>query len=133
MSVTLNRAYQGFTAGQTAEFTAELEAALIAQGLASAATANTSTSGAITSNTMTGMATIPIGSSSVVVTNSLVGANSVVMAVVSQAAADATLLRVERVVCAAGSFTIYGTANATAATVVTWSVQSPSLASGNVL
>ncbi len=125
MSVLLNRAYGGFSAGQTAEFTAELEAALIAQGLASAATANTVTAGAITSNTLSGTAIIPTGSSSVVVTNSYVNANSVVNAVVSQAAADGTLLRVERVVPAAGSFTIYGTANATANTTVTWNVAPP--------
>lgn len=125
MSVTLLRAYQGSNAGQTLELSQELEAALVAQGIAVAATANTSSSGAQTQNTWTGMATIPIGASSVVITNSLVNANSVVMAVVSQAAADGTLLRVERVVCAAGSFTIYGTAAATAATVVTWAVQAP--------
>ncbi|MDR7094151.1 hypothetical protein [Hydrogenophaga laconesensis] len=125
MSVTLIRAYGGSAAGQTLELSQELEAALIAQGLASAATANTSSSGAQTQNTYGGMATIPIGASSVVITNSLVNANSVVMAVVSQAAADGTLLRVERVVPAAGSFTIYGTAAATAATVVTWAIQSP--------
>lgn len=125
MSVTLLRAYQGSNAGQTLELSQELEAALVAQGFAVAATANTSSSGAQTQNTYAGMATIPIGASSVVITNSLVNANSVVMAVVSQAAADGTLLRVERVVSAAGSFTIYGTAAATAATVVTWAIQSP--------
>lgn len=125
MSVTLNRAYGGLNAGQTGEFSAELEAALIAQGIAVAATANTSTTGAITQNTYVGMATVAIGASSVVVTNSLVNANSVVFAQVSQASADSTFLRVERVVCAAGSFTIYGTATATAATVVTWAIQVP--------
>lgn len=125
MSVTLNRAYGGLSAGQTGEFSAELEAALIAQGIAVAATANTSTAGAITQNTYVGMATVAIGAASVVVTNSLVNANSVVFAQVSQAAADGTFLRVERVVCAAGSFTIYGTAAATAATVVTWALQVP--------
>lgn len=122
MSVTLNRAYAGLAAGQTAELTAELEAALVAQGLASTATANTSTAGALTQNTYSGLATIAIGASSVVITNNLVSAQSVVYAVVSQAAADATLLRVERVVCANGSFTIYGTAAATAATTVAWSI-----------
>lgn len=125
MSVTLNRAYGGLSAGQTAEFSQELEAALIAQGLATAATANTATGGALTQNTYTGMAIAPIGAASVVITNSLVNANSVVGAWVSQAAADGTLLRVERVVCANGSFTIYGTAAATAATVITWAVLSP--------
>jgi hypothetical protein len=124
MSVTLIRAYGGSAAGQTLELSQELEAALIAQGLATAATANTSSTGAQTQNTWSGMASIAAGSSSVVITNSLVNANSVVFAVVSQAAADGTLLRVERVVCAAGSFTIYGTANATATTVITWAIVS---------
>ena len=54
-----------------------------------------------------------------------VNANTYVTAVVSQAAADGTLLRVERVVPAAGSFTIYGTAGATAATTVDWSIVNP--------
>jgi hypothetical protein len=44
------------------------------------------------------------------------------MAVVAQTTADTTLLRVERVVPAAGSFTIYGTANATATTRIDWCV-----------
>ena len=125
MSVTLLRAYQGSNAGQTLELSQELEASLIAQGFAVAATANTSSSGAQTQNTFSGVATIPIGSSSVVITNSNVTANSVVLAVVAQAAADGTLLRVERVVPAAGSFTIYGTAAATAATIVNWVVVVP--------
>lgn len=125
MSVTLLRAYGGSAVGQTLELSQELEAALVAQGLAVAATANTSSSGAQTQNTFSGVATIPIGSSSVVITNSNVTANSVVLAVVAQAAADGTLLRVERVVPAAGSFTIYGTANATAATIVNWVVVAP--------
>ena len=64
--------------------------------------------------------TSQVAASSVVITHPWVTANSIVMAVVSQAAADGTLLRVERVVPAAGSFTIYGTANATAATTIAW-------------
>lgn len=125
MSVTLLRAYQGSTVGQTVEYSQELEAALIAQGFAVAATANTSTQGAVTQNSISGMVTFAIGAASLVVTNSNVSANSVVVAVVSQAVADGTLLRVERVVCANGSFTIYGTAAATAATVVTWALVTP--------
>jgi hypothetical protein len=125
MSVLLLRPYQGMSAGQTVELSQDLDAALIAQGLASAATANTSSSGAQTQNTFSGLATIAAGASSVVITNNLVTANSVVMAVVAQAAADGTLLRVERVVPAAGSFTIYGTANATAATLVNWFLATP--------
>jgi hypothetical protein len=60
----------------------------------------------------------------VVITHPAVTASSVVVAVVAQAAADGTLLRVERVNPAAGSFTIFGTANATAATTVAWAIVS---------
>ena len=56
------------------------------------------------------------------VTNNLVTANSKVWAVVAQASADGTLLRVERVLTADGSFTIYGTANATAVTLIDWAL-----------
>jgi hypothetical protein len=122
MAVLLNRSYGGFSAGSTAEFTAEVEAALIAQNLASSASVANVTTGAQTSNTWSGTAAIPIGSSSVVITNSLITANSKVWAVVAQAAADGTLLRVERVVPAAGSVTIYGTANATAVTLIDWAI-----------
>ena len=122
MTISLNKAYGGAPAGAIVSFTSELEAALIAQGLAVASTrANTST-GAQTQNTLQGTAAIPAGASSVVITNSLVDANSHVVAKVAQAAADGTLLRVERVVCAAGSFTIYGTANATATTLIDWEI-----------
>jgi hypothetical protein len=65
---------------------------------------------------------IAAGSSSVVVTNANVDANSKIYAVVNQAAADGTLLRVERIVPAAGSFTIFGTANATATTSIDWTL-----------
>lgn len=122
MTISLNKAYGGAPAGAIVSFTSELEAALIAQGLAVASTrANTST-GAQTQNTLQGTAAIAAGASSVVITNSLVDANSHVVAKVAQAAADGTLLRVERVVCAAGSFTIYGTANATATTLIDWEI-----------
>jgi len=122
MTVSLTKAYSGAAAGAVVSFTTELETALIAQGLAVAsARANTST-GAQTLNAAQGTAAIPAGASSVVVTNNQVDANSHVTAKVAQASADGTLLRVERVVCAAGSFTIYGTANATATTLVDWEI-----------
>lgn len=125
MSVLLNRAYAGFVAGTIAEFSSELEAALIAQGIATT-NAGPATSGAQSNSVYQGQAVIPIGASSVVITNPNIDANSKVWAVVSQAAADGTLLRVERVVPAAGSVTIYGTANATAATVIDWAIIVPS-------
>ena len=122
MTVLLNRAYQGYLTGTIVTLPSSTEAALIAQGLAVASTAASTTVGAVTVTAMAGQAAVAAGASSVVVTNPLVDVNSVVMAVVSQAAADTTLLRVERVVPAAGSFTIFGTANATATTLVRWAI-----------
>ena len=121
MTVLLNKAYGGSATGTIREFSSELEDALVAQGIASASVA-TVTTGAQTSDTWSGTAAVPIGSSSVVVTNNLVKANSKVWAVVAQATADGTLLRVERVVPADGSFTIHGTANATAVTIIDWAI-----------
>lgn len=122
MAVTLLRAYGGTPAGQVVEFTSELETALVAQGIASTASVANVTTGAQTQNTFSGTAAIAAGSSSVVITNSNITANSKVWAVVAQAAADGTLLRVERVVPAAGSVTIYGTAAATATTLIDWAI-----------
>lgn len=125
MTVLLNRAYAGYAAGAIVELEASTEAALIAQGLASTSAA-TPTVGAATANVTSGSAAIAAGASSVVITNGFVTASSKVWACVGQAAADGTLLRVERVVPAAGSFTIYGTANATATTVIDWCILNPS-------
>jgi hypothetical protein len=123
MTVLLTKAYGGSPAGAVVSYTSELEAALIAQGLATASTRASTTTGAQTQNALQGTAAIAAGASSVVVTNDKVDANSHVTAKVAQAAADATLLRVERVVCAAGSFTIFGTANATATTLIDWEIE----------
>lgn len=125
MTVTLNRSYAGYPAGAVVELTTDSESALIAQGLASSAAATLITTGAATANAMSGTAAIAAAGVSVVITNSMVDANSKVMAVVAQAVADVSLLRVERVVCAAGSFTIYGTAAATATTFIDWVVLVP--------
>lgn len=122
MTVALTRSYAGAPAGAVISLTTEAEAALVAQGLATASARASTTTGAQTQNALQGTAAIAAGASSVVITNSLVDANSHVVAKVAQAAADTTLLRVERVVCAAGSFTIFGTANATATTLIDWEI-----------
>lgn len=122
MAVTLLKSYAGNNAGTVREFSKELEAALVAQGLANASVVGSVSTGAQTCNTWSGTVAVPIGASSVVVTNDIVKANSKVWAVVSQATADGTLLRVERIVPADGSFTIYGTANATAITLIDWAI-----------
>lgn len=120
MTVLLKNGYAGYLAGTTVMLPTNVETALIAQGLASTALAANITTGAVTANVLQGRVAVAAGASSVVVTNNLVDANTKVDAVVAQAAADGTLLRVERVLCAAGSFTIYGTANATATTFIDW-------------
>lgn len=126
MPVLLNRGYNGLPAGNTEMLTpTALESSLISQGAASSALAANITTGAKTYNGTQGRVAIAAGSSSVTVTNSLVDANTKVWAVVAQAAADVTLLRVERILTAAGSFTIYGTANATATTFIDWAILPP--------
>lgn len=76
------------------------------------------TPGAATINSPSGRVAIAAGASSVVVTNSQATLGGTVMAIINQATADATLTQIVRISTAAGSFTIYGNANATAATVV---------------
>lgn len=126
MTVILNRAYNGLPAANVEMLTpTALETSLIAQGLASAGAAANITTGAKTYNGTQGRVAVAAGSSSVVVTNALVDANTKIWACVAQAAADGTLLRVERIVAAAGSFTIYGTANATATTFIDWAILPP--------
>lgn len=127
MTVKLNsnRAYMGALAGTTVKLQTNVENALKAQGLAQTDVDANITQGNVTLNLQTGTAVAAIGAASVVITNSLVDANTKVIAYVSQVAADGTFLRVERVVPAAGSFTIYGTAAATAATQIDWYVVLP--------
>lgn len=117
--ISLNRAYGGYAANTIVELPADTEAALIAQGLG-VTSAGPATSGAVTTTYNAGSVTIGIGASSIVVTAQQCTTNSKVCAYVAQAAADGTLLRVERTVCAQGSFTIFGTANATAPVSIDW-------------
>jgi len=126
MTVLLNRSYGAYASGQIVSLPASTEAALIAQNLAQASTA-LPTAGPINSNEYQGDAVIPIGAASVVVTNPHVTLGSNISAVVAQAAGDTTLTSVLRVVPANGSFTIYGPANATAATRVHWAILSSGL------
>jgi hypothetical protein len=122
MSVLLLRPYLGNAAGTVVEFPASTEASLIAQNIAQTALTSASTPGNFTTNTPSGTAAIAIGAGNVVITNPLINANSIVLAYVAQAAADTTLTSIVRVVPAAGSVTLYGNANATAATLVDWAI-----------
>lgn len=123
--ILLNRPYQGYLAGTIVEMATSTEAALIAQGFA-VTSAGPVTGGNVNAGSLNaGSVGVAIAAASVVVTSSNVTAESKVFAVVAQAAADATALRVERIVCAAGSFTIYVTAAATALTLVDWVLMTP--------
>jgi hypothetical protein len=80
------------------------------------ATDSSATPGAATINKPSGQVAIAAGASSVVVTNNTVTTTSVVLCVLQTA--DATLNDLRTVIPAAGSFTITGNANATAAVKV---------------
>jgi hypothetical protein len=125
MAVLLNKGYAGLASGNTVQLPTNTESSLVSQGLASTALATALTTGALTCNLLSGRVAVAAGASSLVVTNANVDANSKVVAYVNQAAADGTFLRVERIVPAAGSFTIYGTAAATATTFVDWAIVVP--------
>lgn len=117
-----SKGYAGYLPATVVNLPTSLEAALVAQGFATASTVASTTTGAVTANIYSGICAIAAGSGSIVITNNLVDASTKIWAVVSQAAADGTLLRVERIVAAAGSFTIFGTANATATTLIMWAI-----------
>ena len=87
-------------------------------GLQAVSTDSSGTPGAATINTTSGRCAIAAAATSVVITNSLVTAASKVFVKINQAAADVTLTSASRVSTAAGSFTIFGNAAATAAVVV---------------
>jgi hypothetical protein len=118
--LTLNRAYGGYAAGTIVQLPKDTEDALIAQGLGVTSAAGPVTGGAATSSYFSGRAGVAIAATSVVITHASCNVSSQVFAVVAQAAADGTALRVERVVPAAGLFTIHVTAAATALTTVNW-------------
>lgn len=126
MAVLLNRGYMGLLAGTTTAISTSADQALVAQGLATFATKASVTPGNVIANVFSGTVAIPAGSSSVTITNSFIDQNTKVLANIAQAAADGTLTSIQRVVPvsgsggASGSVTIYGNANATAATLVDW-------------
>jgi hypothetical protein len=123
MTVALTSPYGAYASGAVVSLPKSTEDALVTQGRASSSSA-APTTGAVSSNEFSGRVAIAAGASSLVVTCPWVTVNSKIYAVVAQAAADGTLLRVERILPAAGSFTIYGTANATATTVIDWAILS---------
>lgn len=117
--VLLNRPYAGYAAGTIVQLPTNVEASLISQGFA-VNSAGPVTAGAVTTTQSSGRVAVAAGQSSVVVTNPAVNGESKIYAVVAQSTADTTFTSVVRVVPAAGFFTIFGPANATAATTIDW-------------
>lgn len=122
MTIALTRSYAGYPAGTNAQFDTPTETALVQQGFGSI-TAALPTAGAMSTTQPNGRATIATGTLSVVVSNPSVTTQSKVTASINQATADGTLTSILRVVPAAGSFTVYGNANATAPVAVDWVIQ----------
>ncbi len=123
MAVLLTQPYAGYATGTVVNINTATELALIAQSRAVASTVASTTTGAVIANLNQGICAVAAAAGSIVITNNLCDASTHVTAYVSQAAADVTLLRVERIVPAAGSFTIYGTAAATATTLIAWRLE----------
>lgn len=122
--VQLASSYAGYAAGAIVELPASTEAALIASGRATASN-GPPTAGPVSTTALSGALQIAAGQASITITNAVIVPQSIIWAVVAQAAADATALRVERIVCAAGVATIYVTAAATAGTVIDWCILNP--------
>jgi hypothetical protein len=123
MAINLNRQYMGLLAGTVVGLSSNVENNLIASGMASANASKANiTPGNVAYAGIQGTVAIAVGANSVTITNPLIDANTKVMANIAQAAADGTLTSLVRIVPAAGSVTIYGNANATAAVVVDWSI-----------
>lgn len=121
MAINLNKNYMGLQAGTVVGLSTPVESGLIASGMATANASKANiTPGAITYQGTQGTVVFGAGASSLVITNPLIDANTKVGAAIAQAAADATMTSIARIVPAAGSVTIYANAAATAATVVDW-------------
>lgn len=101
-------AINGATVGQTTP------AAVKTSNLAATFTDSSATPGNVTNSSPRGRAAFAAGASSVVVTSTLVTAGS--MIIVNLRTTDATLTVIETALSAAGSFTVWGNAAATAAT-----------------
>ena len=124
--ILLSRAYDGYVSGTIVQLQTSIEAALVAQGLASVSAGPVTPGPVNAGNQNTGRVGIAAAASSLTVTSASITAESKVVVSIAQAAADGTALYIARVVCAAGSFTIYPNAAPTAALAVDWAVLNPS-------
>ena len=119
-----SRPIQGYQPGTVVELSASTEAALVAAGQASVSS-GPPTPGNVSCTATNGCCAIAAAAASVTITNPLINLQTILYAVIAQAAADGTLTSVQRVVCSNGSATIYGNAAATAAVSVDWAILNP--------
>ncbi|OLD92633.1 MAG: hypothetical protein AUG84_00825 [Chloroflexi bacterium 13_1_20CM_4_66_7] len=119
--ILLGRAYRGYAAGTIVQLQTSMEAALIAQGIATAS-AGPVTPGAVTTDLSTGRLGIAAAGTSVVLTNPNITTESKIIAYLSNAAADGTALYITRITPAAGSVTFTLNAAATAAVAIDWAI-----------
>jgi hypothetical protein len=117
--VLLSRSYGGYPAGTIVQLQTNVEAALVAQGLATVS-AGPVTPGAVSTTQVAGRVGIAAAGASVVVTNPLFTTESKFAAYLSNAAADGTATSITRITPANGSVTFTLNAAATAAVAIDW-------------
>lgn len=117
--ILLNRSYAGYPAGTIIQLQTVVEAALVAQGLASVS-AGPVTPGAVSTTEMQGRVGIAAAGASVVVSNPSFTTETKFSAYLSNAAADGTATSITRITPAAGSVTFTLNAAATAAVAIDW-------------
>lgn len=117
--VLLNRPYRGYAAGTIVQLQTSVEAALVAQGLASTS-AGPVTPGAVSTDLPQGRVGIAAAGTSVVITNPNFTTESKFLAYLSNAAADTTATSITRITPASGSVTFTLNAAATAAVAIDW-------------
>jgi len=116
--ILLGRAYRGYLAGTIVQLQTSMEAALIAQGIATTS-AGPVTAGAVTTDLNQGRLGIAAAGTAVVLTNPNITAESKIFAVLSNIAADATATSI-RVTPAAGSVTFTLNAASTGIVAIDW-------------
>lgn len=122
--ILLGRSYAGYLAGTIVQLATSVEAALIAQGMGTNS-AGPVTPGAVTTTLPGGRVGIAAAGTSVVVTNPVFTTETKFVAVLSNAAADASALYITRITPAAGSVTFTLNAAATAAVTIDWAMLGP--------
>ena len=123
--ILINRQVSGYASGTVVQFATSTEASLVAQGFGSVS-AGPVTSGAVSVvGVQQGRCAVAAAASSVVITHTSVTAETRIVAFIAQSAADATAFNVTRILPAAGSFTIFLNAAATAATTIDWTILAP--------